>query len=931
MRILLHSIKIFLFTAVITQMVFAQAGKITGRVVDAKTNEPLPFVNIILTGTQMGTASDLEGNFMIINITPGVYSVKASAIGYSSVTVQNIKVSTGFTSHVDFSLESATVNLKDVTITAVKPMVQKDLTASTSSIGSEMISELPVTEIADVLKLQAGITTGSDGSIHMRGGRAGQIAYQIDGVPITDSYDHSNVIDVSTNSIQELQVISGAFNAEYGQAMSGVVNIVTKDGDNTYNGSVQAYVGSYLTNKSDIFWNLGNLKPYSIRNYEGSFSGPIIRDKLFFFTNARYYYNTGQYYGKQDFLTTDYSVEDKNTGGYYISKHGDSSYVAMNPNQRIFGQGKVTYKVMQGAKLTYNYIIDKQDYKDYNSGNRLTPDNNLKRFRKGYSNTLALNHAVTASSFYNLYLSYFYKDYQHYLFENMYTGNPNHPTNYVDTRSLQTPPYSFAIGGTDYSRFYRSTSTYSVKFDWTTQLNKEISIQAGGEYKRLQLFYHDITLVPMIDSKGVEARPFNVMIPPITTTNNNLYDHKPKEYAAYVQSKFEAFNLIFNLGVRFDAINPDGKILADPTDPNINNPLKPSNQFFDYNNNSSQDAGEPTKTVADREKYWFKDASIKYQVSPRVGLAFPISDKGVIHFSYGHFFQLPNYELMYNNPEFELGSGSGNQGLFGNADLKPQKTIKGEIGLQQEIGDGMGVDVTMFFEDFRDLTGTQTEDILVFGGAQSYSKYTNSDFGFSKGVVIRFEKRFGGGLATNVDYTYAVTKGNASNPGDARNAVLGGALPETFIAPLDWNQTHTLNVSIAYTVPNDWGFSLISSYYSGQPYTPSVNKNTRVTQNGFPKNSADKPSIFNMDIRVYKDFMVGKFDLSVFLKVYNLLDLDNARNVNGDTGDPYFTFAKLEAQRINAKTYYNTLNEYYTDPGRFSEPRRIEAGLTFNF
>jgi len=932
MRIRLHSLKIFLLLLWVCPLVYPQAGKIAGRVTDAANGEAVPFINVILEGTQQGAATDVDGRYMIINVSPGVYTVKASAIGFNTVVVKNIKVATGFTTDLDFKLQAATLNInKEVTITAEKPIVQKDLTASTSTIGGEMISALPVTEVGDVLRLQAGITSGSDGSLHMRGGRAGQIVYQIDGVPVTDAYDHNNAVDVSTNSIQELQVISGAFNAEYGQAMSGIVNIVTKDGDNTFKGSVAAYIGSYFSNKTDLFWNLNSIKPYSIRNYEGNLSGPIIPDKLFFFANARYYYNTGQYYGKNVFLTTDRAWENSTTQLFNMTQHGDSSFVAMNPVERQYAQGKLTYNIFQGGKLSYNYILDRQNYKSYNSSNRLTPGNNLNRFSRSYSNIITLNHAVSANSFYNLHLSYFFKNYYHYLFENINTGDAANPTFYVDNTLLQTPAYSFNIGGTDYSRFSRSTGTYSAKFDWTTQFSKILSLQAGGEYKRNEIFYHNINLVAMTDSDGVRATPFNVMVPPITTTNNNMYTHHPKEYAAYVQSKLEAFNLIFNIGVRFDAIDPDGKVLSDPTDPNINNPLKPANQFFDYNSDGVQQANEPTKSVADRAKYWYKDATVKYQLSPRIGLAFPVSDKGVIHFSYGHFFQQPNYELMYENPEFELGSGSGNQGLFGNADLKPQRTIKGEIGLQQEIGDGMGLDITMFFEDFRDLTGTQTDDILVFGGAQSYSRYANSDFGYSKGIVIRFEKRFLDGLATNIDYTYSVTKGNSSNPADTRNAILGGATPETYITPLDWNQTHTINASIAYNKDRDWGFSLVSSYYTGQPYTPSVNKDTRVTQNGFPKNSADKPSIFNMDIRVYKNFEISKYELSLFLKVYNLLDLDNARNVNTDSGDPYFTFAKLDAQRINPKMYYNTLSEYYTDPSRFSEPRRIEVGLSCNF
>jgi len=287
---------------------------------------------------------------------------------------------------------------------------------------------------------------------------------------------------------------------------------------------------------------------------------------------------------------------------------------------------------------------------------------------------------------------------------------------------------------------------------------------------------------------------------------------------------------------------------------------------------------------------------------------------------------------MYQNPEFELGVGAGNQGLFGNADLKPQKTVKGEIGLQQQIGDDIAVDLTVFFEDFRDLTGTQTDEILVFGKGSSYSQYANSDFGFSKGFIVRFEKRFSGGLATALDYTFSVTKGNASNPADARDALTKGALPETFIAPLNWDQTHTLNISIAYSQPKDYGFSLIGNFYTGQPYTPVVNKNTRVTQNAFPRNSQTKPTNFNLDLRLYKDFPIGETTVSLFLKVFNLLDLDNARTVYDNSGDPVFTFDELDAEKINPKMYNGTtLDEYYTDPSYFSEPRRVEFGVSYNF
>lgn len=915
-------------------------GKIAGKITDAVTGDPLPFVNVIVMGTSLGAASDIDGNYSILNVPPGVYSVKASAIGYNQVTITNVRVSIDLTTSVDFQLKETSLELgQEVVVVASKPLIQKDLTASTAIVGDELISELPVTEISDVLSLQAGIVTGAGGDLHIRGGRSGQVTYQIDGVPITDAYDGGSVVNVNTSAVQELQVISGAFNAEYGQALSGVINLVTKDGNNNFNGTITSYVGDYISSRDNIFWNIGDINPINIQNYEGSLSGPIIKDKLFFFTNARYYKNLGYFYGKRYFLTTDLATEVPGSAGsqFNVTSNGDSSFVPLNPSERIYGQGKLTYRIFEGVKVSYNFMLERQNFKMYDGAARLTPDNNLRRFDKSYSNILNINHAISAKSFYSLNFSYYFKDYQHYLFKDIYTGKNDSlhlPTLYVDNSIHRTPPYTFNVGGTNNNRFHRNSGTIGVKLDWSTQVTQEINVQFGGEFKSNRLFYKNVNLVDKFDDNGQKVYPYNVVVPPISSTDHNVYLHQPKEGAAYVQAKFEAFNMIFNAGIRYDIFDPDGQILRDPSDPNYRNPLKPENKYsVDVNGNGKYEPemGDKLKTDAERLKYWFKDASIKTSLSPRIGIAFPITARGVIHFSYGHFFQLPRYELLYENPDFELGVGSGNQGLFGNADLKPQKTVKGEIGLQQQLSDNIAIDVTMFFEDFRNLTGTQTEDILVFGGAQSYSKYANSDFGFSKGIIFKFSQRFSDGLAANLDYTYSVTKGNASNPQDARNAILGGALPETFIVPLAWDQTHTLNISVAYTVPGNYGFSIIGNYFTGQPYTPQINKNTRVSQNAFPTNSDNKPSIFNLDMRAYKDFKFGNYTLSLFVKIFNVFDLDNATGVYGDTGDPYFTFGKYEAKLINPTRYANSLDELYTNPTFFSEPRRVELGATFNF
>ncbi len=930
-----------------TIAIAGNTGKISGKVTDSKNKEGLVGVNILLVGTSMGAVTDIEGNFSIIGVPPGTYSLRASLIGYNSTTVSNIGVNIDLTTRQDFVLSESAVEVKEVLIVAERPLVQKDMTASTSIMNKELISSLAVTNVSDVIQLQAGVTKSAGGGLHLRGGRSGQLSYQIDGVPVTDAYDGSSSVDLGANSIQELQVVSGAFNAEYGQAMSGVVNIVTKDGGDKINGSAQIYHGMYASNRTNIFQNIDNQKIYNINNAEVTLSGPLPVNNLYFLGSFRHFFNRGYNYGNRLFRTTDLSREVPNTGGeqFFIIQSGDGYAIPMSPEEKYFAQGKLSYRMFKDLRLMYNLIYDARQYQDFDNSNKLTPDNSLHRFQKAYSNIFTINHTISVNSFYNLSFSYLFKDYHHYLFEDLYTGDSTRPTLYTDNDILQTPPYSFNIGGTNKSRFTRNTGTMAVKLDWVNQVDKELSLQYGGEFKEHRLYYQDITLKAMTDANGNRMFPYNVYIPPITTQDNNEYIHKPQEGSLYIQSKFEGFNLIFNAGVRFDYFNPDGNVLndehSDPNDPlyyqytvddpNINDPIKPDNRFYDYNRNGVQDTLEPSKSLNDRLAYWYKKAKTKTQISPRIGLAFPISADGVIHFSYGHFFQLPSYESMYTNPDFELGVGSGNQGLFGNADLEPQQTVKGEIGIKQQLTEDIAADVTMFFEDFRNLTGTQTQDILVFGGARAYSKYANSDFGSSKGVVVKLEKRFSEGLAVNLDYTFSITKGNASNPADTRNAIAGGALPETFIAPLDWDQTHTLNIVASYSEPKNWGLSIIANMFSGQPYTPSVNKNSSVKTNTFARNSDYKPSIFNVDMRANKDIVIGTSTLSFFVRVFNLLDLDNARSVYGNSGDPYFSFDRLDAERLNPTLYYNTIDQLYTNPTFFSEPRRVELGASFIF
>jgi hypothetical protein len=917
----LRSSKLLLAFLLFQILINAQSGKIAGRITDKVSGEGLPGVNVVIIGTTQGAATDLDGYYSILNVRPGTYSVRASAIGFASTTMSGVRVSIDLTTKADFVLGETAVQTQEVVVVATKPLVTKDLTSSTSIIGAEEIASLPVTEFSQVLALKAGMVGGK-----VRGGRSGEVVYAIDGVPMTDVYDGGTVVDVNANSIQELQFVSGAFNAEYGKALSGYVNIATKDGDNKFAGSLNAYVGDYYSNHTDIFRNIDKFNPWNIHNIEGSLSGPIIKNQMWFYTDIRYIYYGGYLRGKRVYNPWNITINNGNEAlpeNHYnlialSSGKGDGKIVPLNDNTKLYGQGKLTYRIIPDIKLTYNYIYDHVKYRDYNQMYTLNPDGDFKKFRSGVTNILGITHTLGANTFYQLNFSYFSHKYSQYVYEDW--DDPRYTNSDLLSQQPTDMP-SFYTGGTERNRMHRSTSTFGIKYDITSQVTKIHQIKAGFEFNQHQLTYFSVTPAQAsgLASSSSSLQPFvKLYYPDINDSTQNLnidyYKHNPIEVSGYIQDKIELNEMIINLGLRFDYFSPDGKVLNDPSDPDIYRPKNPANI---------------AKSLAERKTYWYKKASAKYQFSPRLGIAFPITDRGVVHFSYGHFFQIPNFDLLYQNPEYKFGTGTGNVGLAGNSDLKPQMTVSGEVGVQQALSDDISFDVTGYFRDIRNLAGTRADEIDIYGtaGNTRYSQLVNSDFGFVKGIVLTVTKRMSDYWTATVDYTFQLAKGNASDPNTSRNQVLAGQQPEIQLTRLDQDQTHTLNVTFSYSSPDLWGFSVIGSYGSGFPYTPteSINISSLLT------NTETKPATYNVDLRAYKDFELAAYRLSIFLRINNLFDIKNMVNVYSDSGTADYTISEKTYRGLNLPEYVNSVSEYYRNPTYYSEPRRIEFGATLFF
>ena len=885
-------------------------GKIAGKVTDSNTGEALPFVNILIEGTNLGAATDIDGNYVILNIPPGKYNVKAQYIGYQPVVVENVSVSIDVTTSVDFTLSESAVELEEVVVQGKADLLKKDVTSSQSLVSSEQIEILPVAEFDDVLQLQAGVTRDANGDFHIRGGRTNEVAYWVNGISITDAYDNSRGIQIDNYSVQELQVISGTFNAEYGNAMSGIVNTVTKEGSRDYHGSILLYAGDHASNFTEYFPHIDDINLFSSYNLQGSLSGPIpfTNNVLTFFLNGRYYYDDGYLYGERR-----YNPDGSESNG---------EVVPMNWSENVYGQGNLSLSPIQELKIIVEGLYSDIDYRDYEHEYRWNPEGDVLKFARSYNLSGTITHMLSSASFYTVKGSYFFKDFNEYLYENPFDSRYLHPDSLIRPDS-----YSFRTKGTNLHRFYRETNTFLGRVDFTSQVTLEHLLKLGVEAKSHQLDFDDYTLEPL-RVNNVPVEPFKPSIPGETQTNRYKYDAEPIEASAYLQDKIEYESVIINVGLRLDYFDSQGKVLVDVTDPNIYAPLRPPSFFGLSLPNDSWTGVDPTQYTSVLEPYFYKDATSKFQVSPRFGIAYPISATGVVHFSYGHFLQIPPFQYLFQNGPYKVPNSGLNIGVFGNPDLEPQKTVMYEIGFRQEFLDDYLIDITGFYRDIRDWI--QAGAVIETRNLVTYSIFTNKDYANVKGITLMFNKRFTNNFSFDINYTYQVAEGSNSTPEEAFDAVEGNEEPSLYLIPMDWDQNHLLNASL-YTGFDTWGISLLARYGTGLPYTPTVTQYTadRGITSGLIQNSRRIPSQFALDLKIDKTFYFGGISLNAFLRIFNLLDNRNPIRVFGDTGQPDFT---TETQTIGENEQRpNTPEEYVKYPDHYGEPRNIQFGIEISF
>ena len=866
-------------------------GKIAGSVFDAGTGDPLIGANVMLEGTSLGAATALDGSFFVINVPPGAYTVRVSMMGYEIQHLENLKVSVNRTSTISVKLKQTVLETGEVVVVqADKVSIRKDQTSSIRNVSSDQIDVLPVEDTGSVIAMQAGVVGG-----HFRGGRIGEVSYMIDGMGVDNALDRGRAIDLDKDAIQDMEVITGTFDAEYGNAMSGVVNLVTKDGGNEVHGKIEGYFANYYTQNTETFIGIKAGDIARNQDYRFELEGPILKKRLSFYANYRYEDNKNHLNGIRR-----YQVGDLNDFGetpFLSQATGDSATVPLagNSSQKFFG--KLSWR-LQTIKMNLAYNWNRSVWQGYNHTFKYNPDGKDKSYGRSQMLSLQLNQLISRQAFYEFKIWYKKNRDGQYLYE-----DPS-DTRYIHDLYLANQQYcGFYTGGQEKSYGLTNTEDLNAKLDLTWQLNNHHSLKAGFKATQHRFDRLDSYVRNRWHGTVWEYDRYAPQLAPDSTLSADYYRKEPVEAAAYFQDKMEFEEMVIKFGVRFDYFDPKTSYPSQRRNPD--------NKLLFQN--------DPDRMSE------YPSAEAKYQVSPRLGLSYQLGSAALLHFSYGHFFQTPAFFAMYQNADFLVGTTDFTTEM-GNGQIRPERTVQYEVGLWQELTPGMGLDVSLFYKDIYDLL---TLNIYTTYNQISYGLYGNKDYGNARGLEIKYDAVFGP-FTAGLNYTLQYTRGVADNPKTTFSRAGQSKDPISTLIPLNWDQRHTLNMQVGYNQKN-YGATMIANYGSGMPYTFSpIGENPLSQVNLYPNNS-QKPGTFSVDLRSHYD--VGArwgARMRLTLVVYNLLDRMNEYGVNGQTGRANQAIV-LDSQLAGHRSDFNEYSDRIRNPGAFSAPRMVKLGLGFYF
>lgn len=934
---------------------FAQAkGALVGRITDKETGEGLPGVHVLIKGTYYGAATEIDGSYKIPNINPGVYTVEAAMIGYKQVQNTGVKVTAGTATTLNVRLEATVLALgQEVVVIGERPLFDLEETSSRRSLTSTEIENQIVENVQDIVASQVGAVQ-SDNEIHIRGGRAYENAYLLDGISVQDPLAGTGFgLQLSTDAIEEVEVITGGFNAEYGQAMSGIINVRTKEGGSSYKGSL-AYKRDHFGDFDPgvpIVGSLSTKNRHSFRTdvAEMSLSGPEpLTQYVLPILGLR---PPGQFslFGNFYALTSDTYLRTRAQRLYSSTFHG--SRFAPRQDNNWSGLLKLTWKITPTHKLVLSgnqsvsinqnekSLQTNLEFVEPSPGYPYEFEKNLDNFQTfthlNKNLSLSWTHTLNTKTFYEIKLSRYFTHLRSDV-------NGKSWTQYQEPQDIVTLPiayfynsdssivsvfpgdgfWDFGNGSTWHDHYVEE---YTLKFD----LNRH---SASGVHKFKAGLETQLAEMQMIDL----YRPWFGGL----GLNNDIYRVNPAYGSLYAQDQIKFKGLIANLGLRFDYWFP-GKYVEDA----VANP-------------DIVTISEQTRRQFRADTYGLFGRRWRGRLSPRLGISHPITDNQMLFFSYGHFSKRPKPQFVYA----KLGENSAKSTFqkFGNPNLDYETTVAYEFGVRHKFSENDVFTLTAYYKDIFDYVTT-----VNFRGSgrlsgRSFTTYLNLDYSRARGLEVEYRKRAGTFLTGSLSGSYSLATGKSSSPDDAF-LVAQGTLTEKPITEdfLIWDRPWQVNAVANFNVrkgeapkifgvrlPDDWNLNLRAFAQAGKRYTPQLFTGTvlpngrpeydeDLDQNGEPDDPYGKLAAhwFWVNLNFEKYIRPAGVDLTVQVEVVNLFDRKNSQIINPVTGRAY-TFSDPTPTSWNDPLYPDTqapLDPFPFNPARYLTQRNIRVGLVMRF
>ena len=1043
----------FIFLAILLLLPclsFAQSGKVRGWITDKEIGDPIPDVKISVESLERNGYTDQNGLYVFLAVPPGEYAVIAECIGYQKMKVTHVHISSNLTTLVDFQLIPDSLTTETEISTDHQPILPTFL--NTVCIQTqEDIQHLPFRGFQNIIALNPG-TVLQDGELHIRGGRSGEVAYLINGANATNPLFNDLNVSIIQEAIQEIQMHSGGFTAEYGGANSAIVNKILRTGGTRLTGT--------LDFRTDNFVKAGNrfleTTSQGYHNVVATVGGPIpfTSKKVRFFLAGQYNYarNRSAVFlepftfdpidkrlplwsedlwnrGHREFYTPwfveagysgrdrDRSKPPRNAAGKVVPLTFERNFLPDNNARGYTGNGTLVCDVSNSIRLlltgSYNHTRQPEGR-----------DNFYKALNNYYSNTedvstnnqafvnLRATHIINPTTYYDVGIHWASRKYEN--FDRRFGGEW---WKYYDSRAwgqagldarqwqgvFEGPLRYSVILDFDFIPPHSPKDNYTKNsqtgtggfFDFTTQLNRNIELKAGGRIDRWTMRSWSIGNIEnyMHYLYGREAefwyqggRAFtdeyddqgNLLwtadyIRRIELTRQGSIDYYGWDYdgetkvdkgfygprrpffgSAYVQSKLEYRRLIVNLGLRWERID-------------YNSPRPASIEMPEY---------DATNQWMDVES--FVETEPHEYLLPRISLAVPVSDNTVFHAQYGKYIQSVSLNNIYQpirsmNGLIPMGNYRSSSVQFL---AKPERTNHYELGLCQKFFPDIAFTMTVFYKEFVDYLRRDAIASYVTGEFVKETHYitgwVNNDFGASRGVELTFRLRRKKRLAGWINYTFSHTRGTGSSI-SSNNVVLTdvtGARFPSVVYPLNYDQTHRGSVMLDYRfsrgeggrILEDLGCNLLFTFNSGHPYIKNVEPyifgssspwkvGTRSTyDNRFrnpvePTNSSKTPWSFNLDLTLDKIFIFGSFNIRLYMTVLNLLNAKNLINVYETTGeddDDGWLRNPLAEQYVECvpgyQPFYEAINlnngwayTWATGKNLWGPPRQIRFGLMLEF